>query len=63
MGIMGSLFLKIHEEELCGSCRFFTGDHVSGYIRGKCQVDGNNAHVEKKPCNLYEAKQRKNHEN
>lgn len=62
MGMMKSLYARIQNRNLCGTCRMFTGDSLSGYIRGSCPVDEDN-HVEKEPCIHYNPKKRNYHEN
>lgn len=63
MGSMSALHAEIRTSRLCGSCRLYQGDALTGMITGFCPVDGKGARADGKPCRMYEDKGRSAYEN
>ncbi len=54
MGAVKSAYIEIMTRDLCGSCRFYKGDPISGNLIGFCPVDGTKAGAQNNPCKMYE---------
>jgi hypothetical protein len=57
MGAIKAVFLEVKTGDLCGSCRFYQGNPLTGNLTGHCPVDGPGAYAKKDPCDHYQVKE------